>query len=294
MKAHLLVLLIRLLALFPLGIVRGLGALLGRLTWLANTRMKRTALINLQLCFPALDNDARQALARQSLIETFRTFCEAGATWCWPTQDIIPLIEIAGLDCLRAAHAAGKGVIVVSPHLGNWELTGLYLNTCGLGQTSQMYQAPAARVVDALLFNSRSRSGARMVPTDNRGVAELLQGLRRGEIVGILPDQVPPANGGEFAPFFGVPALTMTLLNRLQQKTGARIVLGATIRLPGTNPAFRLHFREANAAAHSADLPTALAGLNHGMEQIIAEVPEQYQWSYKRFKRQPEGYPRVY
>ena len=133
-----------------------------------------------------------------------------------------------------------------------------------------------------------------MAATDTKGVGELLQALRRGELVGILPDQVPPNSGGEFAPLFGVPALTMTLACRLQQKTGARIVLGFARREPGIKHGFTIVFKAPESEAYAEHILTALAGMNRSVEALMAGVPEQYQWEYKRFKRQPEGRQRPY
>src|SRR5690606_19093956 len=243
-------------------------------------------------CFPAMAEDERRALARRSVRETFATIAEGGAVWLWPAPRILARIRrVEGFDLLREAHALGRGVIVAGPHLGNWELIGLWLNTCGLGQTVQLFQAPRDPALARLIFEARSRSGAEMVPTDARGVTQLLKSLRDGRIVGILPDQVPPESGGGFAGFFGVPALTMTLLTRLVHKTGARVVMGYTRRL---DDGFAIVFREVDPRLYSSDVPTSLAGLNASVERCVLEVPAQYQWEYKRFKRQPEGVPRPY
>ncbi len=287
MKEAALILFLRILALLPLRVARALGAGLGRVNWWLQTRMTKTTLTNLALCFPQKSEAERGALAQASLRNTFQTICEAGAIWLWPAAETLALVtEVEGLDLLQALKAQGKGVIVLAPHLGSWEMLGLYLNVCGCGPSSQLYQAPRSPALGKLIYEARSRAGARMVNTDSKGVAELLKTLRRGEIVGILPDQVPPASGGEFAPFFGLPALTMTLLNRLQQKTGAAVVIAYAKRIPG---GFRMVFREAAAGIDSSELATGLAALNRSVELAALDAPEQYQWEYKRFKRQPEG-----
>jgi KDO2-lipid IV(A) lauroyltransferase len=287
MKEAALILFLRFLALLPLGAVRALGALLAKLCWMLQTRMARTTLTNLELCFPALSAQERQALAKASLKQTFQTITEAGAVWLWPAARILGLVtEVEGLGLLQAAKAENRGVLLLGPHLGNWEVLGLFLNACGCGPISLLYQAPDSPALDRLIFKARSRTGAKMVATDNKGVAELLKTLRAGEIVGLLPDQVPPDSGGEFAPFFGKPALTMTLLNRLQQKTGARVVTGYAKRIEG---GFRMIFREPVPEIHASDLPTALAALNRSVEAVVMEAPSQFQWEYKRFKRQPAG-----
>jgi Kdo2-lipid IVA lauroyltransferase/acyltransferase len=292
MKEALLIVLLRLLALLPLSVARAVGRLMGRLCYAAQRRMAQTTVTNIALCFPALSAAEQQQLAQQSVQHTFQAICETGAVWLWPAERSLGLIKrVEGLPLLQAAVAAGKGALVLAPHLGNWEIFGLYLNACDCGQSSQLYQAPNSPALDKLIYQARSRAGARMVATDTKGVAELLKALRNGEIVGILPDQVPPESGGEFAPFFGVPALTMTLFNRLQQKTGARIVVGYAKR---EADGFAVIFREPAAEIYATDMRTALTALNQSIEAVVQEAPEQYQWEYKRFKRQPEGRPKLY
>ncbi len=287
MKEAALILFLRFLALLPLPAARAVGSLFGALCWTLQPRMARTTLTNLSRCFPAMDAQERRQLAKASLKQTFQAIAEAGAVWLWPAAKTLSLVtEVEGLGLLQAAKAANKGVLLVAPHLGNWELLGLYLNVCGCGPTSQLYQAPDSQALAKLIFTARSRVGAKMVATDNKGVGQLLKSLRAGEIVGILPDQVPLPTGGEFAPFFGNAALTMTLLNRLQQKTGARVVVGYAKRVKN---GFRMIFREPESDIYSSDLITALAALNHSVETVVLEAPSQYQWEYKRFKRQPEG-----
>lgn len=258
--------------------------------------MAQTTRTNLACCFPAMDPAAREALGKRSLQATMQTIMEAGAVWLWPAHRVLALVQgVDGLALLERAKVAGKGVIVLAPHLGNWEVLGLYLNACGLGQSYQLYQAPADPRLDALIHRARSRAGATMVATDNRGVAELLRALRAGDIAGILPDQVPDEAGGAYAPFYGIPALTMTLLVRLQQKTGATVVLAFARRCDSeAGPGFEVVFREPDAAIYAEDMSEALAAMNRAIETLIALAPEQYQWEYKRFRRQPQGSPRIY
>ncbi len=295
LRSRLIVGLMHLLAWLPLPVLRGLGNLLGALGWRLGRKMVAVTRRNIDLCFPELEPARREALARDSVRETFRAIIEMPAVWLWPADRIIGRIhQVHGMDKLRQAHAQGKGVIVISPHLGNWELMGLYLNTCGCGPSSQLYQAPSDPLLDRLLFKARSRSGAKMVNTDTKGVAVLLSYLRRGEVVGILPDQVPPASGGIFAPFFGVDALTMTLVSRLLAKTGARIVLTVAKRVDQPRAGFEVHILDFPEDIYSEDLLTSVSALNRGIENAIRLMPAQYHWEYKRFKRQPDGKPNLY
>jgi KDO2-lipid IV(A) lauroyltransferase len=287
MKSTLILATLRLLSRLPLRWQRRVGSLCAGIAFMAGTRMARTTLTNLALCFPELDESQRHQLARASLNHTFQTICEAGGMWLWPAERTLGGIErVEGLQLLRDAVTEGNGVLVIAPHLGNWELFGLYLNSCGCGQSYQLFQPPDDPRLGKLIFEARSRAGANMVATDKQGVAQLLRALKAGEIVGILPDQVPPVGSGDFAPFFGVPALTMTLLTRLQQKTGARVLGGVARRTPR---GFEIVISAPDAAVYAADPHTALAGLNATVEAMVRHSPAQYQWEYKRFKRQPPG-----
>ena len=114
----------------------------------------------------------------------------------------------------------------------------------------------------------------------------LVKRLKNGEFTAILPDQVPDRQaGGKFAPFFGVPALTMTLVTNLRQSTNCRIISGAAVRVDG---GFEVHFVEPAKGIYSSDPHEALAALNHTVERCVAISPAQYQWEYKRFRKQPD------
>jgi Lauroyl/myristoyl acyltransferase len=287
MKSTLILALLRFLALLPLSWQRRLGTLCGDIAFLANTRMAKTTHTNLAIAFPELSEEERRKLAHASLRQTFKAICEAGSTWLWPPERALASIErVIGFDLLKAGAESGKGVVLCSPHLGNWELFGLWLNTCGLGQTHQLFQPPSDPRIAEVIYKARSRTGANMVATDKQGVSMLLRALRAGEVVGILPDQVPPDESGEFAPFFNRPALTMTLVNRLAQKTGARILVGVVRR---TEKGFEIEMIEPDGSIYSSDLVEALTGLNRTVETLVRKTPEQYAWEYKRYKRQPEG-----
>ena len=253
--------------------------------------------INLGLCYPEMPESERLLLARASISNTFQTMTECGPVWLWPAQKVLDhILEVEGLELLKQAQAENRGAVVIAPHLGNWEVFGLYLNQCGCGQSSQLYQAPKDQKLNHLIHKARSRAGANMVAADSKGVVSLLKSLKRGEIAGILPDQVPNSpNGGDFAPFFGKDVLTMTLVSRLIQKTGARAVLGfaARIQLDG-RPGWRVVFRKPGDEIYAEHIQISLAALNASIESAVNEFPAQYQWEYKRYKRVPPGEQRPY
>ncbi|MGA7802275.1 MAG: lysophospholipid acyltransferase family protein, partial [Gammaproteobacteria bacterium] len=247
---------------------------------------------NLARCLQDVPARERRRLARRSLMETGKTAAESGAVWLWPPQRVMPLVrEIVGEAVMEQAVAQGKGVILATPHLGSWEMSGLYA-AVRFGITS-LYRPPRMAELDSLIRGARERTGAHLVPTDAGGIRALYQALGRGEVIGILPDQEPAPGAGLFAPWFGVPAYTMLLLARLARKSGAPVVFIYAERLP-LGRGFRLHYRPAEDGIADRDPQTAASALNRTVEACVRALPEQYQWSYRRFRHRPEGEPSIY
>jgi KDO2-lipid IV(A) lauroyltransferase len=274
-----------LMSLFSLEIARTVGKMLGYCAYLGRSRLYYTSQTNLQLCFPELGEAKLQALLKNSLLNTGMTVAESGAVWLWPVERIMAkLVEIEGADLLHDARRDRRGLILIAPHHGNWELMGLYLST--LGKCAQLYQPPKNPALDKLLLHSRSRGSAAMYPANSKGVAAILAALKRGEMCGILPDQVPAPKAGQFAPLFNHNAYTMTLISRLLQKTGARALLTYALREKG---GFKIIIRDPDPLIYAEHMQTSLVGLNRTVEIAARDTAEQYQWEYKRFRYQPEG-----
>jgi KDO2-lipid IV(A) lauroyltransferase len=252
-------------------------------------RQRRNALINIGLCLPQLTRSEQLRLRDRNLKEFGKTYFEIGYLWLRPLEHVLGLVrEARGVELLR--REPGKGLIVLSPHIGAWELAGLFL--AARGPTAIFYKPQ--KYLDDLILSARRRSGAQLAPITAKGIRVLVQALERGDYVGILPDQEPKADkGAVFAPLFGVPAFTMLLVNRLARRTGARVVFLFAERL-GLGAGFRIHCLPAPEGIDSADDRVAAAALNRGIEQCVAVCPEQYVWPYKRFRRRPEGAPSVY
>lgn len=289
----LLIALMRLLALLPLAWLGALGRLLGRALWLANGRERRVTELNLARCYPALDETRRRALARASLEDFGQKALEIIRMWFAPPDKVMDaVVSVEGEALVSEPLAAGEGVVLLAPHHGNWELLGMYLGR-RYGVASMYLPNKRSAELDRLIRSVRSRDGATLVPADASGVRSLLQAARQGRLVAMLPDQEPKHAGAEFAPFFGTPALTMTLASNLVRKTGARAVFAYAARLEGGR-GFRIVFREPDPGLYSTELAQSLAGLNRSVEACIRDCPDQYQWEYKRFKTQPEGAPEIY
>jgi KDO2-lipid IV(A) lauroyltransferase len=289
MKRYLLIAALRLIALLPWSWIQGLGGLVGRLLAQVPNRQRRDALINIRMCLPGLDAERQLNLRRRTILEFGCTYVELAALWLWPTQRVLGLVrQVQGEDLLT--RDPGKGLIVLAPHLGSWEMAGMYLAT--RGPTTSMYRPQ--RHIDDLILAARQRNGASLVPDDLTGVKRLLRALRRGEYVGILPDQVAREESGSvFAPFFGVPAVTMLLVAGLARRTGARVVFMFAERLPAAQ-GFCIHCLPAPAGVADADDAVAASALNRGVERCIERCPDQYHWTYRRFRRRPDGAPSPY
>lgn len=280
------------LAPWPLPVLHRVGAGLGTLVeWFPSTP-RMVATMNLERCFPDAGGAERRAMRRAHFRELGKTVMEAPALMRRGPERVQGwVVETDGEETFHRLAAQGRGVILAAPHLGSWEVIPHWV--LQHYPMRFLYRPPRQRDLGPMLLEARARSGGQPVETTPRGVRILLQGLRKGEIVGILPDQEPDGNE-PFAPFFGHPAKTMTLLSRLAARSGAPVIFGWAERLPAGR-GFRLRFRQGEEAIASSDLQEAAAALNRGVEACVREAPAQYQWSYKRFDTQPDGtrfYPR--
>jgi KDO2-lipid IV(A) lauroyltransferase len=286
--------LLHLFAIVPLPIIHSIATLLGKIIAQWQTlRITQVTIINISLAFPHLSPAAQNTLVKQSLIETCKTFGEMGALWLWQTDRVLGLVQKVNGECfLQEALQRGKGVILLTPHLGAWELAGLYASS--RYPLTALYRPPKLHGLHDLIRTARERAGGYFVATNKAGIRALYQALRKGQVAGILPDQVPSeAGSGIFAPFFGQPAYTMVLVNRFARKTGASVIFTYAERLP-QEQGFHIHFLPAPAEIAADNLEEAVSALNQGVEQCVQKNIVQYQWSYKRFKRRPEGVASVY
>jgi len=285
-------LLLRLTSLLPLPVTHALGDGLGNLFNRINNPLRHVTRRNIDRCFPQWTAQERRQLVRKSLQETTKAALETGGHWLWSAEHILAKIQnVSGLSSLEKVIARGKGVILAAPHLGAWEVAGLYCSRCGPMTT--LYRPPRIQGLDKLIRVARERTGSTLVRTDASGVRALYKALGRGELVAILPDQEPDRASGVFAPFFGVQANTMTLISRLAAKSGAEVFMVYAERLP-KGKGYHLHIQKTDAAWSEGDEIQKATHLNQAVEQCVLQQPAQYQWAYKRFKTRPEGEGRFY
>lgn len=285
LKNKLLLLLLKWFGLLPLSVGRLLGGALGRLIYVLELKPILISRSNLRLFYPQLKTREIEDLCKKRAVHFAQVFIETSRVWRksndWLESKIV---AVEGLDLFQAAMKDKRGTILVLPHQGNWEVIGLWVSS--RKKMTSLYKPPSVSELNAWMKSSREQSGATLVPTDGRGVAALLKALKRGETTAILPDHLPTESGGIMAPFMGVQTPTMTLLTKLIHRSGSQALLCSAIREPG---GWRLHFLPAPDDLYSQDTVTAATALNKGVEQIVALAPEQYQWEYKRFRKQSGG-----
>jgi len=283
---------LRLISILPLRLILVAGAALGSLFYRIPNRNLRLARRNIELCFPELEPEGRNLLARDSMRSMVQTFLEFSWFWYRKPERLFDLIRnIHGLELFEQACAAGQGVLLAAPHLGCWELMGQYLPS--QIETVIMYKRPEDAGVEQVIIRGRERTGVTLIPADAKGVRQVFQAIRKGQLVGILPDQQAKAGQGQFAPFFGIEALTMVLLSKLAQKTDCTVLFAWTERLPG-GVGYDFHFSAAPVLISDPDLRISVTALNQGVEQCVRQCPAQYQWGYKRFGIRPDGESSLY
>lgn len=259
------------------------GRLAGRLWWRERSTIRR----NLELCFPLLDADARRGLVDANVRETSRLLFELPAVWFGSVERVLAHITaIEGEEHLQRAIASGNGLVLIAPHLGNFELLNLWLSA-RVPLTVLTRRLEAERT-QSLLKRARERGGARVVDGSRAGIRSLLSALRRSEAVGLLPDQVPePGMGACSVAFFGQPARTSSLAARLLAASDACVLAAAALRRVDGN--FTLRIVPIELVQSRTQIEANLVSLNTAIEALILEAPAQYLWAYKRFKHAVPG-----
>ena len=274
----------------PPAAMRALARLRARLAS-RNGRDYQVARTNLALIAPHLGHVAADwvtpARIRAVLAGASLTALESLRVWTRPvSQNLQAIRDVHGMPLLQAALAERRGLLIAAPHYGNWELLNQWL--AQHMPLAVLYAPPESATVEAFLNSVRGRPGVRTVRAEAAGVRTLLKHLQQGGAVGILPDQQPKRGDGVFAPFFGVPALTMTLFARLAQRSGATCLLVAAERR-SDGSGFDIRIQPLPAAVADADPVAACTALNAAVETLVRADETQYQWSYKRFSVAPSG-----
>ena len=260
----------------PLLWMQRIGGMLGWITWYASPRYRQQfrehagyAGYDMAQLRPAIPAAGCQAL------EAFRV---------WFNGDMP--VQWRGAEQIEAAYAAGKGIVFLTPHLGCFEITATaqaQMFGPRFGQMTVLYRPARQAWLKNLLLSARDKPHLKAVPTNMEGVRQMLKALRRGQAVGLLPDQVPPVGMGIWSQMWGQPAYTMTLAARLALQTGAHIVLAWGERLPAAQ-GYCIHVQPMSQVL-AKDVDSVVLQINQAMESLIRQCPAQYLWGYARFKQ---------
>jgi KDO2-lipid IV(A) lauroyltransferase len=273
--------LMRWLARRPLWLLHVLGAALGWIAWLFSPVYRRRLHAN------AARARVPPGLERRSVAEAGRLTAELPRLWLRPLQQpIADPVRWEGDAWLEGLLRDGAGLLLLTPHLGSFEVAAqAYAERFGALRPITVLYRPARKPwLRELEESARARPALATAPATLAGVRQLLRALKRGDTVGMLPDQVPPVGMGVWAPFFGQPAYTMTLAARLAQQTGAALAVLWCQRLPHGGGYVVRAQPLAELPPPGADEAAAAAAINRSMEAVIRQCPEQYLWGYHRYK----------
>jgi KDO2-lipid IV(A) lauroyltransferase len=279
-------LLFRLLSVLPLRILHALGAALGWALYCTAPAYRRRLAGNLPASIP----DRRRVL-RRAIGETGKQALELAWVWSRPPEQILARLQVEDADRFDAIVRQDRAILMLTPHLGCFEVIAQGHTLREIGRTRPMlalYRVPRKAALRPLFEHARARNGLRLAPADLSGVRLMLRALRERQVVGLLPDQVPSRGEGVWAPFFGRPAFTMTLPGRLARAHDAVVILVFARRLP-RGAGYRIQW-ELLAEPMSGEPQEDAARINRAMERLILRCPEQYLWSYNRYKV-PAGAP---
>jgi Kdo2-lipid IVA lauroyltransferase/acyltransferase len=265
---------LRLVGKLPLPFLHALGTVLGWVIYGTSPTYRAHLRANLA---QAGYRDA--AVRREAIASAGKMLAELPALWFRPHAEVGALVrEVTGVEEAFAARDAGTPLLLLTPHMGCFEVTSQY---AALHMPiTVLYRPPKLGWLEPLMLEGRSRANVHLVPADLSGVREVFKALQRGGAVGFLPDQVPGEGEGEWTEFFGRPAYTMTLAAKLAAREGVACFLAFGRRLPAGR-GYALVLRR---------LPPALPGeaptrrINRALEALVRECPGQYLWSYNRYK----------
>ncbi len=272
-----LVALFRFLSIFPLPVLHAIGAALGWLVYLFSGSYRRRLQAN-------ITRAGFTTHISTAVREAGKNVLELPFIWCANPERVLRTASVENWDIVQAALDAKKGVILLTPHLGCFEIIAQAI--AARTRLTALYRPPRKVALKPLIEGARARENLILAPANLSGVRTMAKALKKGEAIGLLPDQVPQQGEGVWARFFGKPAYTMTLSAKLQTMTGAPLILTYAERLSfGRGYIIRFVAFDGELTGDATEQAEAI---NAAMEKLIAHSPAQYFWSYNRYKV-PEG-----
>ncbi|UXI52315.1 lysophospholipid acyltransferase family protein [Acinetobacter variabilis] len=236
--------------------------------------------LNLEISLSELSNQERERITRAAIRNELMSYFEFFSIWGSSNQKNIERVhKVIGEDLLHEALAQNKGLVLIVPHFGTWEIMNAYI--AQFTSMTIMYKPVKNQAADQFVRAARSREQANLVPTDESGVRQIFKALKQGGTTVILPDHTPNV-GGEYIPYFGVPLATSNLSAKLIQKTKARALFLYALR--NEDAGFDIHIEAIDEEIYQRDANQGTGIIINTIENLIQRHPEHYHWSYKRFR----------
>jgi KDO2-lipid IV(A) lauroyltransferase len=271
-------LLLKLLSLLPLRIIHFLGGLLGQFFHILKPNIMKTLITNITNSGLFKDPDENKKAIEENIREMGKFVLESMAIWGSSQKQILGWIrKVNNFELIETALQKNNGVIFLSPHIGAFEIASIFY--ASIKPITVLYRPSRKKCLENWIKNGRTKGYINLVPTDKSGVRNLLLALKKGEAVGILPDQIASKGKGEWANFFEKPAYTVTLINKLSMKTNATVIMAVVERLPNSE-GFDIHLEFIDPLSIES-----ATGLNLALEKQIKKFPTQYMWNYDRYKQ---------
>ena len=269
----------------PIPVARFIARILaGLVNLLRITKTSETIRLNVEICFPHLDKNKREKITELAIRNELQSYMEFFTVWGGSNQKNIDRIHhIQGEDYFHDAIAEGRGLVLIVPHFGTWEVMNAWF--AQYTQMTIMYEPIKDASADHFVRAARSRENATLVPTDESGVRQIFKALKRGGTTVILPDHTPH-QGGELIEYFGIPLSSSNLSAKLIQKTKAKALFLYAIR--NDNQGFDMVIRPIDEQIYQVDANQGTRIIYSQLEQLICQFPQHYHWSYKRFKAHPQ------
>lgn len=272
-----------LVARLPLSVLHGIGNVLGWLAFYGSPSTRTRILHNIHFSKLAAGDQAAVKLARAVSRETMKGALELPVAWTRSSEHIVSLFkEIHGWEHIEAALAQRQGLLLITPHLGSYDLAGRYISHHLPFPLTAMYRPPKLAWLEGVMNAGRVRDKGRTAPTNLKGVKQVMKALKNGEATIVLPDQVPKDGDGVWVRFFGRPAYTMTLAARLAAMPNVAVLFFCGERLP-CGRGFALHIAPLQGCLNGERLHDTQL-INRNVEQWVARFPAQYLFGYNRYK----------
>ncbi|MBL8450655.1 MAG: lysophospholipid acyltransferase family protein [Dechloromonas sp.] len=280
-----------LLHFLPMGVLSRVGRALGGILYRFGKQRRHVARTNIGLCFPELSAEEREALVLEHFKLLGRSLIERGLFWWGSPERLDRLVRASNAHRVRELLDAGKPVILLAPHFLGLDAGGVAVSR--RFDVISLYATQSNPVFDRLLYRGRRRFGDQLLLSRQDGTRATVKAMRAGRPFYYLPDLNARRRDAVFAPFFGIPAATVSGLPRLARLAGATIVPCLTRLLPG-GLGYEVSFEEAWTDYPSEDPDADTARMNAWIEAAVRTMPAQYYWVHRRFKTRPQGEARIY